>query len=283
MSGEFIYDNYGRTEEFRLKKTSANGIEKGLKKIIIIALIVLGAEFIWFFCISPCIPFSTVEVRGFPGFDGETVLNFAGIGGSASFATVNAANAEKLLAGHYLVESARVVKRFPDRISIFLEQRKAVARSLVTVEDRQLPVYYDKKGVVFQIGGEISQASAAPSVNLPILSGLIITEPSLGMRLPAALLPLLEECDRILAASPELMSAISEIRINRKPFDGFDLVLYPVYYPVRVQLGNSINEETLRYVMLVLNVIGQRKTWPQEIDFRSGMSSYTIKEVPSVE
>ena len=283
MSGEFIYEDYRSPQELPVKKASTGKVEKNLKRILVIAVIVLAAQFVWFFCVSPCIPFSTVELKGFPGFDGKDILSYAGIGENASFATVNAANAERILGAHYLVESASVVKRFPDRISIFLQPRKAVAQSLATIGDRQVPVYFDKNGVVFQIGTEVQGLSNSRTDNLPVLSGIVIAEPSLGMHLPSVLIPLLDELETILSGTPALMAAVSEIQVNRKPFDSYDLVLYPQYHPVRVRLGSSINEETLRYVMLVLDVFEKRGSWPVEIDFRSGMSSYTIKEVPSVE
>ncbi len=74
MSGEFIYENYGQPEDFQLKKTSSRKMEKGLKKILVIAAIILGAEFVWLFGVSPCIPFSVVNVKGFPGFEKDAIL-----------------------------------------------------------------------------------------------------------------------------------------------------------------------------------------------------------------
>jgi cell division protein FtsQ len=277
MSGEFTYENYGQSEEFRPKTASTRKIEKGLKRILVAAAVIIAAECLWLFGVSPCIPFSTLEVNGFPGFDGQAVLGFAGITDKSSFISTTVMKAENTLAGHYLVESARVVKRFPDRLSVFLEPRKAVASSLVLIQGRLMPILFDRNGVVFGIGESSDWES------LPVLSGLVIEQPSLGMKLPAALAPLLEEIGRIQDETPYLLDLVSEIRVNRKPFDGFDLVLYPVHYPVRVRLGNSLSEETLRYVMLMLDVFKRRKIWPQEIDFRSGMSSYTVKEASSVE
>ncbi|MDR1319709.1 MAG: FtsQ-type POTRA domain-containing protein [Treponema sp.] len=250
-------------------------IEKGLKRLFIVAGLILAAEFIWLFGVSPCIPLSTLEVQGFPGFDGGEVLRYAGIDDKASFLSVNPERTEKLLAGHYLVDSAKVIKRFPDRLSIFLEPRRAVALSLAAVQGRLLPVYFDRHGVIFRIGME---KGTPPSSKLPIISGLVIEDPVPGMRLPAALGPLLEELEKIENESPELLGAVSEIRINRKPFDGFDLMLYPVHNPVRVRLENNLNENTLRYVMLMLDVFEEQDSGPGEIDFRSGMGSYTVKE-----
>jgi cell division protein FtsQ len=258
-------------------------IERGLKRLLIVAGIILGAELLWLFGVSPCIPLSTVEVKGFPGFDGAEVLNYAGVREGASFISVNAEEARRFLSAHPLVESARVIKRFPDRLSIFLEPRRAVALSLVEINGRLLPVYYDRHGVVFSIGGEGERPLSAPAGNLPLVSGLIFEDPFPGMRLPAAFGPLLGEFAQIEEQAPELLDAVSEIRINPRPFDGFDLMLYPVHYPVRVRLGDNFNEDTLRYVLLMLDVFKGRNFVPPEIDFRSGMGSYQRKEASSGE
>jgi cell division protein FtsQ len=273
MSGNFIYSE----DVLPAKPAVSRGLEKGLKRLAAVAAVILGAECIWLFVVSPCMPLSTVEVNTFPGFDKAAVLALAGIGDGASFVTVNAGAAEKALAGHYLVESARVLKRFPDRLRIYLEPRRAVALSLAAVSGRVQPVYFDREGVIFQIG---NGDGSLVSPNLPILSGLVIEQPALGLRLPAALGSLLGDLEKIGASSPELLGAVSEIRINRKPFDGFDLILYPLHNPVKVRLENNLNEDTLRYVMLLLDVFRSTNPGSRELDFRSGVASYTVKEAP---
>jgi cell division protein FtsQ len=278
MADEFIYagDLSFKSDTTDSGAAGSGKIEKGLKRLLIIAGIILAAELIWLFGVSPCIPLSTVEIQGFPGFDGQTVLSYAGIGEGASYISVKAKEAEKLLAAHYMVESARVIKRFPDRLSIFLEERRAVALSLVEIGDRPLPVYYDKYGVVFRIGD-----GAEKPLKLPLVSGLEFENPVLGARLSPAFGPFLSELARIGEESPELLAAVSEIRVNRKAFNGFDLVLYPVHYPIRVRLGEHCNEETLRYVLLVLDVLASGDSLPDELDFRSGVGAYKVKEAPS--
>ena len=279
MSGDFSCDYFNAAQDRTADRPASSGkIEKGLKRLLIIAGIILAAEFIWLFGVSPCIPFTTVEIHGFDGFEGADVLRRANIMPGASYVSVNAKDAQKRLASHHLVESARVIKRFPDRLTVFLEPRRAVALSLANINGRQQPLYFDRHGVVFQIGGNVEAAS-----NLPVLSGLVIETPVLGMQLPPAFLPLLESFLKIACDSPELLAALSEIRINRKAYDDFDLLLYPVHSPIRIRLENNLSEDTLRYMMLMLDVFESRFPKPREIDFRSGMGSYTIKEASSGE
>jgi len=289
MSGDYSFGYSGGMEDILHKgdfvsnaqsgqAASSKKIEKNLKRLLIIAGIILGAQLIWLFGVSPCIPFTTVEVRGFDGLDGVQALVYANIGENASFVSLNAKDAQQALSLHPLVESARVIKRFPDRLMIFLEPRKAVALSLAEIGGRQIPLCVDRHGVVFKTGD-----SATETQNLPILSGLVFEQPYPGMRLPAALVPLLEDISRIHTNSPELLSALSEIRINRKTYDDYDIVLYPVHSSIRIRLENNLTEDTLRYVLLMLNVLESGSLKPQEIDFRSGMGSYIIKEASSGE
>jgi len=278
MANEYIFNNLNRETDIRMKGASPGKVEKHLKKLLIIAAIVLGAEIIWLFGVSPCIPLSTIEVKGFPGFDGASVLVYAGINDKASFISVNVKEAESIIGSHHLVESVRVVKRFPDRLSIYIQPRKAVALSMAIIDGRQIPVYFDRHGVIFKIGDSADQAFPA---NIPIISGLVFAEAKLGMQLPSALSPLLNDIAGISERAPELLEAISELRVIRKPYDGYDVMLYPAYNPVRVLLGSSINEDALRYVLVMLDVFKAQSIQPIEIDFRSVMSPYSVKEVPS--
>lgn len=271
MAGDFSY-----ADDIPFKGTASGKIEKGLKRLLVIAGLILAAELVWLFGISPCIPLSTVEVTGFPGLEGTEALRYAGIREGASFVSVNVREAERILAAHPMVESARVIKRFPDRLSVFLEERRAVALSLAEAGGRLLPLYFDRHGVVFRIGGGPGEAPPAP---LPVVSGLVFEHPAVGMRLPAAFNSFLAELGTIAEHAPELLAAVSEIRIERKAFNVFDLVLYPVHYPIRVRLGERCDEETLRYALLMLDVLASGDSFPEEIDFRSGMGSYKVSAI----
>ncbi|MDR0321138.1 MAG: FtsQ-type POTRA domain-containing protein [Treponema sp.] len=263
---------YITSEDLPSAKKSASKIEKGLKKFLIIAVIIFTAELIWLFGISPFIPFSTIEVHEFSGLQRADILYLAGIDDTSSFISTNTKEIRQKLSANILVESAVVMKRFPDKLSIFLTPRKASAVVLANRGTRQVPVYVDRQGVFFKVG----ESGSHEGTNLPILSG--IENPQLNMRLPSALVPLVENLSEIATASPELLSAISEIRIERKTWDGFDLVLFPVHTSIRVRVENNLTEDTLRYMLVMLNVFEKDIQRPVEIDFRSGMGSYKIKE-----
>ncbi|MDR0441791.1 MAG: FtsQ-type POTRA domain-containing protein [Treponema sp.] len=267
MTGNFSYAAGVNSRTKPVKKT-----DKGLKRIAAFAGIVLAAELIWLLGISPSIPFTTVEVHGFRGFDRSEILACAGINDRASFISTNVKEVQKRLAAHNLVESARVTKRFPDRLTIILVPRRAVVVALASAGAGQLPLYIDRHGVIMKMGGDVE------ANDLPVLSGLVFENPQAGMQLPESLLPLLESISGIAGVSPELLTAISEIHVEKRAWDGLELVLYPVHSSIRVRVENNISGDVIRYILLVLDVLESRNPKPEEIDFRSGLGSYKIKE-----
>jgi len=252
---------------------SSKKIEKGLKRILVIAGVIFTAEIIWLFGISPFIPFSNIEVHGFDGFDRAQILAQAGINERSSFFSTSVKEVKERVSANVLVESAIVMKRFPDKLSIFLSPREAAAVTLTTIGEKQIPICVDRNGVFFKF----AQGDSYEAQNLPILSG--IENPMINMRLPSGLISLVESLSLISSSSPELLSAISEIRIERKAWDGFDLVLFPVHSSIKVRLENNLTEDTLRYMFLMLNVFESAFPSPEEIDFRSGMGSYKLTEL----
>jgi cell division protein FtsQ len=174
-----------------------------------------------------------------------------------------------------MVESVKVVKRFPDRLSIFIEPRQAVAVILADVNGVTRPVYVDRHGVPFNIGnGEGNRPSW-----LPVVSGIPSGTSRLGTPLPAVFAPLFEQISAICDEDPGLWQAISEVNIVRKNYGRFELVLYPVKYPVRLRMSDDINRESLRYALLMLDVFRREGSLPDEIDVRSGIGVVKEKEV----
>jgi len=270
MNTEYFFET---SDTVIVKKKTNEKIEKGLKRLLIIAVIILVAELVWLFGVSPFIPFSSVEVHGFSGLTRHQILSLAGIDDSSSFFSTNVNAVKERLSSHILVESAVVIKRFPDKLSIFLNPRQAAAVTLANINSKQVMIYIDRKGVFYKIESGDLQEKA----NIPVISG--IENARLNMRLPSALVPLVENLGKISVSSPELLSAISEIRIERKAWDGYDLVLFPVHSGIRVRVENNLTEDTLRYMLLMLNVFETDNKRPQEIDFRSGIGSYKIEEL----
>ena len=265
--------------------------EKFLKAFIIVAVLALTGELIWLVGITPFRPFARIEISGSAGLAREDLLATAGISKNSSYFSTDVRAMERALMGLSSLQSVRVFKTFPDRLQIILEGRQAVATALVSLNGRTVPVFFDSQGVIFRIGEDetehhsfdepLSGGSEVPENEvpgnevppLPVISGLIIDNPVQGMKLPAMFIPLFMELEKIESSAPELLTAISELRINPKPYEGYDLILYPVHKKVKVHIL-ELNEDLLRYTLLMVDVIASKEPGIESLDFRSGIASY---------
>jgi cell division protein FtsQ len=221
-------------------------------------------------------PLSRFEVKGIPNADKAAVLAAAGIGEHSSFMTVNREISEAALSLLPMVKSAQVIKHFPSGIEIILEPRRAAAILFLENGERISPALIDGNGMIFSIGREGFRDDV-----LPVVSGLVLDKAYSGMKLPRMYRGLFRQLEILAAESPHLLLTVSEIRINQKNYDGFDLTLFPIHVPVKVRTGPELDEETLRYILLALDVLSVRAAEIEEVDFRTGTASYTLKEAHS--
>ena len=261
------------------RAASRSRLERPLKITAVVLVLALAAELLWFLVVVPCRPLSRVEVNYCKLIETESVLGIAGIGTRSSFLSVNAAAAERALEDLPQVESATVTKRFPDRLSIVVVERTAVAFALAEVAGRTVPVAFDKEGVVFSVGDGASAAALAAGG--PVVSGLVFELPTVGTRLPSSLAGLLSDLDKLKREAPALLETLSEIRVQKSAFGGYELIVYPARAGMRVRIGAELNEEVLRYMMLLLDVLASKGIAADEIDFRTGTASYHAKEASS--
>lgn len=231
----------------------------------------LLAELAFYLVVIPATSTVRLTVEGAPSVGYDELCSIAGIDGTERWIRFNTAATAARLASNPLFESVTVEKKFPDRVVISVEERVPVAVSLSVVNGRTVPVEIDRKGVAFRIGRLPSKTA------LPMVTGLTFENPVAGMRLDARLKPLLESLSAIEEKNPLLLAAVSEIRIDEKPYGGFDLVIYPVNTPVKVRTDKALNEDELQYMMLVLDVVKDLDPSIDEIDIRAGTVAYRSK------
>jgi len=279
MAEDYLYPSDFQTADFEAADAVSAAparFEKPLRVIITIALLCLAGKLFWLLGVTPFRPFTRIDINGYAGIDRTIIFNTAGITPSLSFFTANARTMEGALMSLGVFESAQVFRIFPSRLQIILEDRRPVAQALASMGGNTVPVLLDRQGVVFGIGNYSSSLSRL----LPVISGIVIEDPFPGMRLPGLFIPLFTELENIMISAPELLGAVSEIRVNRRLFDGYDLTLYPVHRRIRVRLSD-LNEDLLRYTLLMLDVLSSNEGNIDMLDFRSGIASYKPLEVRS--
>jgi len=248
--------------------------ERYLKRSVGILCLILVVELVWYLAIVPCLPLKTVDLIGAEGLNRTDLLAASGLSAKSSFFSLRRTIMERGLETIPAVESARVVSHFPDAVRIELVRRSAVAVSLAESEGRTILLAYDRNGVVFKVG----TATDTSFPNAPVVSGLRFEQAQEGMRLPAFLSGFLNDLARLKREFPALLETLSEIRVVKRAYDGYELVLYPANRRVRVRIGPELNEEALRYMMLMLDVLDSKGIETDELDFRTGTASYRAKE-----
>ena len=168
------------------------------------------------------------------------------------------------------IDHVSVEKRFPDKILINLEERKPVAVTFVMENGRTSAMQIDKNGVLFP-----GKTQAAVDVNeVPIVSGLPVEYMSKGMRIPQKYRPLIDQITKISELPQRYFASVSEICVLPKEYGNYELALIPAQSKVKVLTDRALNEDALKYMMVVLDVVNQIGTDVSEVDLRYGSVSY---------
>jgi cell division protein FtsQ len=130
----------------------------------------------------------------------------------------------------------------------------------------------DKTGAVFGPGFP----SAIDS--LPLVTGLPVEQIGQGMRLSKIYHPLLEQIAFLISLPQKYFAAFSEIRVVPKNYGGYELIFYPVKSQVKILLDRGLSEDTLKTMMVTLDVVSSMEPDVEEIDLRYGSFSYRLRE-----
>jgi len=171
------------------------------------------------------------------------------------------------------IESVSVEKHFPDKIFINVVERVPVAVTFVVENGRTSSVEIDKNGVLFH-----GKENYIPDTSeVPIISGLPIEYMAQGMRIPGIYRPLIDQIASISRLPQKYFAGLSEICVLPNEFGNYELALFPAQSKIKVLTDRALNEDALKYMMVVLDVVNQIGTEVAEVDLRYG--SVSIKTV----
>ena len=168
------------------------------------------------------------------------------------------------------IDSVSVRKVFPDKIYIEVFERQPVAMTFINQNGRSLAVQIDKTGVLFP---EHSLDSIDVST-VPIISGLPVEHLTEGMRIPQKYRTLIEQISAIRQMGQKYFAAISEICVIPKEYGNYELMLIPEGSKIKVLTDRTLNEDALKYMMVVLDVVNSIDSNVSEVDLRYGAVSY---------
>ena len=279
MSSSIIRTGLTYINDTKKEKNSAAAIPK--RKYIIFALslffiTLLIMEIIFQFFVAPELVIKKIEIHcsnTFP-LSNNDILKLAELDKNLYYFSINPVQIKDKLLLHSLIKTAEVRKVFPSSLFIKVTERVPLGMALVNSGGKSIPVVFDEEGVVFEIGKSVSD------YKLPVISGLKFSEIRLGLKLPEELVLYFSELKKMKETTPALFEQISELKFVNKNNSSYEVVLYPLNTKVRVRTENTINDNLIKQIFVVLDIIEKNglESEMKELDFRSGQVVFKVKE-----
>ncbi len=253
--------------------------DNGDKKIKIVKIVFgilcffLVAEIIIYKYVMPAFSSPKVTVSGQNIYTAEEIAEKLLPMNSTNWVNFNVGEAVSILSSEPGIDKVVVEKHFPDRIYINVEEREAVALTFIMDDGYTNPVQIDKNGVLFPV----KDRTEVDSNVLPIISGLPVEHMSGGMRIPSKYRPLIDQIYKISSLGKNYFAGIAEICVLPKDTGNYELALIPSQSKVKVLTDRSLNEDALKYMMVVLDVVNKIGADVYEIDLRYGSVSCKIR------
>ncbi|MBQ1710762.1 MAG: FtsQ-type POTRA domain-containing protein [Treponema sp.] len=275
VSDEYLDKDYFLEDDLSINEEEDKS-EKKIKVIkilfCVLCLLLIG-ELVVYKYVMPCFSSPKVTVSGQSAYSAEEIARMLLPMESSNWLDFDVNQAVAIISSEAGIEHVAVEKRFPDKILINLEERKPVAVTLVVENGKTSAMQIDKNGVLFP--GRMNAISDTNEV--PIVSGLPVEYMSKGMRIPSKYRPLIDQITKISELPQKYFASISEICVLPKEYGNYELALIPSQSKVKVLTDRALNEDALKYMMIVLDVVNQIGTDVSEVDLRYGSVSYRKK------
>ena len=269
----FVQDDYFLSTEDEENSRSAEGKIKVIKIIFILLCILLIGELVAYKYIMPSFSNPKVTFSGQNNYTAEELARKLLKMDASNWFEFDVEQAVAILSSEAGIESVTVEKHFPDKIFINVVERIPVAVTFVVENGRTYPVEIDKNGVLFH-----GKENLVPDTNVvPIVSGLPIEYMAQGMRIPGIYRPLIDQIANISSLPQSYFAGISEICVLPNEFGNYELALFPAQSKIKVLTDRALNEDALKYMMVILDVVNQIGSRVAEVDLRYG--SVSIKTV----
>ena len=275
---DFVIQGFENFEVHGSRKRKAVSDSKlnAIKIFAAIFGILLICELCVYFFVVPCLDKVEISWSGLSSYSQESMTGVISPCVNRKFMNFSTAEAKSLVLSVPGVESVQIVKRFPNKVYIHVTERKPVAMTFVSSNGRTVPVEIDKNGVLFN-GTSNSALLGNSDTSLPLISGIPVENIPEGMRIPQKYRALMEQIDQIRSLSQNYFAAVSEIHVIPKEYGNYELVLYPIHSKTRILTGRQLNEESLQYMMVALDVVNALEPDVEEIDLRYGSVTYRTK------
>ncbi len=274
VAEEYLENDYFLSED--MDSTSEGKTEKKIKfikTIFCVLCFALLCELVIYKYVMPSFSSPKVTVTGQKDYTAEEIARLLLPMNSTSWFDFDVDQAVAILSSEAGIDHVIVEKRFPDKIFVNVTEREPVAVTFVMDKGSTKPVQIDKNGVLFP--GKNNPAAEAV---LPIVSGLPVEYMSKGMRIPSKYRPLIDQIAKISELPQHYFASLSEICVLPKDSGNYELALIPSQSKVKVLTDRALNEDALKYMLVVLDVVNQIGTDEvAAVDLRYGSVSYITR------
>lgn len=258
---------------FFLSEKSRFFCQRTLFVLTVILLLQIILEIFFF----PFLNIQFIEINGLTRISKPDLLKVAGITGKEYYFTLNAEFIRKSIKKIPWVKEASVVKKFPDKLKIEIQEREPVLFYFWTDPSYKgtVPVLLDDEGVIFEKGGNTLQYSA------PFLSGVQLKDVGLRRQFPSFLRGIFKDLAYLRDSYRSLYNLISEVCIKSKwNNQDYELSLYLINTPILFKISSRLNYNKMIEILLSLDLLSRDKDFNQidEVDLRTKEAVYHYKK-----
>ena len=272
VAEEYLENDYFLSGEYDSSDNKAEKKIKLIKVIFCVLCFALLCELIIYKYVMPSFSSPKVTVTGQKDYTAEEIARMLLPMNCSTWFDFDVEQAVALLSSEAGIDHVAVEKKFPDKIYVNVTEREPVAVTFVMENGSTAPVQIDKNGVLFP-GKKLPVAEEF----LPIVSGLPVEYMSKGMRIPSKYRPLIDQISKISELPQHYFASLSEICVLPKDSGNYELALIPAQSKVKVLTDRALNEDALKYMLVVLDVVNQIGTDVATVDLRYGSVSYITR------
>ncbi len=151
---------------------------------------------------------TSIVIKGDIKLTAKEIKSYINIDIPTAYLKINTVEISKKLRQHPLIYSARVKKKFDGTLVLLLTRSIPLVTMLATINGIATPVYFDKDGKCVQVG------TKGGIVDVPIVSGLKLIDPRVGVYLPAWAQEVLASLATIKKEHSALFHSVSEFKIH---------------------------------------------------------------------
>lgn len=257
------------TEKTKIERTKS----MVLKIMVLILVLFLGVEGLVYAFVIPCFSKPSIIYSGVSE-QNEIAQSLSMMQGDP-WIEFDSNKAVSILSSIPYVESVSVEKIFPNTVSVKIEERRPVAKTILSVNGVYKPFQIDKNCVIYNTNSD----SYLYDDTLPLISGISDSDFKEGTRLPERYRALVNQIEKIQEEQRNFLRPISEIQLVQKEAGNYEVVLYPDNYRrVRVLIGHALDLDVLKRMLVVLDVVNEIEPDVVEVDLRYDSASYKIGE-----